>query len=89
VIRFWADCDLIHLSAGGTRIKTLRSHLSPADLRRLAASGAVPAGPPPLPQHAADGRSPAAAWSASGRAAWWPRRSSAGNWSESASSPPR
>jgi hypothetical protein len=56
VIRFWADCDLIHLSAGGTRIKTLRSHLSPADLRRLAASGAVPAGPSPLPQHAADGR---------------------------------
>ncbi len=52
VIRFWADCDLIHLSAGGTRIKTLRSHLSPADLRRLAASGAVPAGPSPLP-HAA------------------------------------
>jgi transposase InsO family protein len=56
VIRFWADCDLIHLSAGGTRIKTLRSHLSPADLRRLTASGAVPAGPSPLPQHAADGR---------------------------------
>jgi hypothetical protein len=56
VIRFWADCDLIHLSAGGTRIKTLRSHLSVADLRRLAASGAVPAGPSPLPQHAADGR---------------------------------
>ena len=49
VIRFWADCDLIHLSAGGARIKTLRSHLSPADLRRLAASGAVPAGPSPLP----------------------------------------
>ena len=49
VIRFWADCDLIHLSCGGIRIKTLRSHLSPADLRRLAASGAVPAGPSPLP----------------------------------------
>jgi transposase InsO family protein len=49
VIRFWADCDLICLSAGGTRIKTLRSHLSPADLRKLAASGAVPAGPSPLP----------------------------------------
>jgi hypothetical protein len=31
------------------RIKTLRSHLSPADLGRLAASGAVPAGPSPLP----------------------------------------
>ena len=56
VIRFWADCDLIHLSAGGTRIKTLRSHLSPADLTRLAASGAVPAGPSPLPQHAAGTR---------------------------------
>jgi hypothetical protein len=49
VIRFWADCDLVHLSAGGTRIKTLRSHLSPADLAKLAASGAVPAGPSPLP----------------------------------------
>jgi len=54
VIHFWADCDLVHLSAGGTRIKTLRSHLSPADLARLAAGGAVPAGPSPLPQHAAD-----------------------------------
>jgi transposase InsO family protein len=52
VIRFWADCDLVHLSAGGIRIKTLRSHLSPADLTRLAANGAVPAGPSPLP-HAA------------------------------------
>jgi Integrase core domain len=49
VIRFWADCDLIHLSAGGARIKTLRSHLSPADLGKLAAHGAVPAGPSPLP----------------------------------------
>ena len=36
----------------GTRIKALRSHLSPADLRRLAASGAVPAGPCPLPHPA-------------------------------------
>ncbi len=49
VIRFWADCDLVHLSAGGVRLKTLRSHLSPADLARLTASGAVPAGPSPLP----------------------------------------
>ena len=49
MIRFWADCDLVHLSAGGTRIKTLRSHLSPADLDRLSASGAAPAGPSPLP----------------------------------------
>ena len=49
VIRFWADCQLIHLSAGGARIKTLRSHLSVNDLARLAANGGVPAGPSPLP----------------------------------------
>jgi transposase InsO family protein len=49
VIRFRADCQLIHLTAGGARIKTLRSHLSVADLARLAANGAVPAGPSPLP----------------------------------------
>ena len=49
VIRFWADCQLIHLSAGGVRIKTLRSHLSVNDLARLAAHGGVPAGPSPLP----------------------------------------
>ena len=49
VIRFWADCQLIHLSAGGARIKTLRSHLSVNDLAKLAATGAIPAGPAPLP----------------------------------------
>jgi hypothetical protein len=49
VIRFWADTQLIHLSAGGARIKTLRSHLSVADLAKLAADGAVPARPAPLP----------------------------------------
>jgi transposase InsO family protein len=49
VVRFWADCQLIHLSAGATRIKTLRSHLSVADLAKLAAAGAVPAGASPLP----------------------------------------
>jgi transposase InsO family protein len=49
VVRFWADCQLIHLSAGGARIKTLRSHLSVNDLAKLAAGGAVPAGQAPLP----------------------------------------
>jgi transposase InsO family protein len=49
VIRFWADCQLIHLSAGGARIKTLRSHLSVNDLAKLAATGAIPAGRAPLP----------------------------------------
>jgi hypothetical protein len=48
-ITFWADHDVIHLLAGGVRIKSVRSHLSTADIARLAASGGRPAGPPPLP----------------------------------------
>ena len=48
-VRFWADCDVIHLLIDGTRVKTLRSHLSVTDLARLAAQGAVAAGPSPLP----------------------------------------
>ena len=38
----------------GSRIKSARSHLAPTDLARLAADGARPAGPPPLP-HAEPG----------------------------------
>ena len=49
VVRFWADCDLIHLFIGGTRVKTVRSHLTVTDLARLVAQGAVNAGPSPLP----------------------------------------
>ena len=49
VVRFWADTDLIHLFIGGTRIKTVRSHLTVTDLARLVAAGAVAAGPSPLP----------------------------------------
>jgi transposase InsO family protein len=48
-VRFWADHDVIHLLVAGTRVKSLRSHLSSADLNRLVAAGAQPAGPPPLP----------------------------------------
>jgi transposase InsO family protein len=48
-VRFWADCDLIHLLIAGGRVKTLRSHLSVNDLARLVAQGATPAGPAPLP----------------------------------------
>jgi transposase InsO family protein len=48
-VRFWVDCDLIHLLIGGARVKTLRSHLSVNDLAQLTAAGAVPAGPSPLP----------------------------------------
>jgi len=50
VITFWAGTDVIHLTAGGLRVKSVRSHLSDADLARLAATGARPAGPPPLPK---------------------------------------
>lgn len=48
-LRFWADCDLIHLFAGEVRIKTVRSHLSTADLTRLLRQGARPGGPSPMP----------------------------------------
>lgn len=49
-VTFWADTEVIHLMAGGARIKSLRSHLSTADLAALAAQGGRQAGPPPLPQ---------------------------------------
>jgi transposase InsO family protein len=49
VVRFWADYDVIHLSIGSARVKSVRSHLTDADLRRLIAQGAVNAGPPPIP----------------------------------------
>jgi transposase InsO family protein len=50
VITFWAGTDVIHLTAGGLRVKSVRSHLSTADLAKLLATGARPAGPPPLPK---------------------------------------
>ena len=49
VVRFWVDCDMVHLSIGGTRVKTVRSRLSVTDLAQLAVEGAIPAGLPPLP----------------------------------------
>ena len=48
-VTFWAGLDVIHLSIDGARVKTVRSHLSAAGLTALAATGARPAGPPPLP----------------------------------------
>ena len=48
-VRFWASTEIIHLTIGGARVKSVRSHLSTADLARLAASGGSPAGPPPIP----------------------------------------
>jgi transposase InsO family protein len=48
-VMFWADTSVIHLLIAGTRIKSVRSHLSVADLAQLAARGGRAAGPPPLP----------------------------------------
>jgi transposase InsO family protein len=48
-VTFWADTDVIHLTIAAARVKSVRSHLSAADLARLAASGGRAAGPPPLP----------------------------------------
>lgn len=54
-VTFWTDTDLLHLPLAGARVKTVRSHLSVADLATLTAHGGRPAGPPPLPpaQHGA------------------------------------
>jgi hypothetical protein len=48
-VTFWADTDVIHLMIAGTRIKSVRSHLSVNDLAALHRAGGRPAGPPPLP----------------------------------------
>jgi hypothetical protein len=54
VIRLWADTRQVHVLAAGHRIKTLPSRLDARDLARLRASGAVPAGAPPLPPPSGD-----------------------------------
>jgi transposase InsO family protein len=54
-VTFWANTSVIHLLIAGTRIKTVRSHLSVADLGRLAARGGRAAEPPPLPTGDSDG----------------------------------
>jgi hypothetical protein len=48
-VRLWAGLDRVHVLLDGHRIKTLPSRLDARDLARLAASGAGPAGPRPLP----------------------------------------
>jgi hypothetical protein len=53
-VRLWAGLDRVHVLLGGHRIKTLPSRLDARDLARLAASGARPAGPPPLPPASGD-----------------------------------
>jgi hypothetical protein len=45
----WIDETTLHVLLEGTRLKTLPSRLGTAELARLAAHGARPAGPSPLP----------------------------------------
>lgn len=46
-VTLWMDSTTVHVSLDGKRIKTVPSRLSTADLVRLRASGARPAGPAP------------------------------------------
>jgi hypothetical protein len=48
-VTLWADQTSLHVLLDGTRIKTLPSRLGATELARLAANGARPAGPSPLP----------------------------------------
>ncbi|MGH9009458.1 MAG: IS481 family transposase, partial [Acidimicrobiia bacterium] len=47
IVTLWIDTKKVYLSIDGRRIKELGSRLSAADLARLRAGGARPAGPPP------------------------------------------
>jgi hypothetical protein len=53
-VRLWAGLKQVHVLLDGHRIKTLPSRLDARDLARLAAAGAQPAGPPPLPPASGD-----------------------------------
>jgi hypothetical protein len=44
-VRLWVDCEWVHLSIAGVRVKTLRSKFTVNNLARLRVQGAVPAGP--------------------------------------------
>jgi transposase InsO family protein len=48
VVRFWIDCEWVHLSIGAKRVKSLRSRFSVTDLDKLVAKGAGAAGPAPV-----------------------------------------
>jgi transposase InsO family protein len=48
-VTVWADESTLHVLLDGTRLKTLPSRLGVIELARLAADGARPAGPSPLP----------------------------------------
>jgi hypothetical protein len=53
-VRLWAGLSQVRVLLDGHRIKTLPSRPDARDVARLAAAGAQPAGPPPLPPAAGD-----------------------------------
>ena len=53
-VRLWAGLKQVRVLLDGHRIKTLPSRLDARDLARLAAAGAQPAEPPPLPPACGD-----------------------------------
>ena len=53
-VRLCAGLDRVQMLLDGYRVKTLPSRLDARDLVRLAAAGARPAGPPPLPAASGD-----------------------------------
>ena len=53
-VRFWASTEVITCPCR-RRVKSVRSHLTVADLAKLAANGAVNAGAPPLPSRGGRG----------------------------------
>ncbi|WP_153245011.1 integrase core domain-containing protein, partial [Microbacterium sp. HSID17254] len=58
-VTFWADAKVIHLTAGGARIKTVRSPYTEDQLATFAATGGRPAGPPaPAPPRRAQAPPP-------------------------------
>ena len=53
-VRLWTGLDRVHVLPDGYRVKTLPSRLDARDLAPLAAGGATPARPPPLPPASGD-----------------------------------
>ncbi len=52
LVTLWIDTTSVHLTVEGRRVKTVVSRITTADLARLRAGGARPAGPPPAPTSA-------------------------------------
>jgi hypothetical protein len=85
-ITVWADAISLYVLAGGARLQTLPPRLGTAGLSQLAANGARPADPCPLPAGQAAVIEVDRTVNASGTSAWPPIRSaSAPRWPGSGS----